>query len=216
MAGLPVNVVKIHHEGAGVPNDVPKNGYSVWIGPAGPQLVRAPTQDWSTLNLNGVVLGVCFSGQRQDGIAGDPAHPVTDAEIVAVASACAQARARGWITAVPVVSPHDNLSGSATVCPGSQVYARWNEIVAAVECGAPAPKTEANLLSFPAPNPPDPNRFHGVAVDLDKRAIVPTQPGITVEPLTINNPNPWNGGYAFDGGFAIWTADTDLYHFHWK
>jgi hypothetical protein len=143
---LPVTQIKIHHEGAGAPTDnvdrFAKGGYTVGVGQTLYRLFRSPDQDYSTLNLNYVVAGICFSGQRQDNVPDSPAYNVTDQEITLVKLACQEMRALGWILpGIIQVTPHDNLDGSATSCPGTRVYDRWDEIVAACEASVPPDPT---------------------------------------------------------------------------
>lgn len=229
---MTVDVVKIHHEGAGVPHDDAGNagatgGYSIWIGPSRYTLLRPPWEDWSTLNLNHVVMGCCFSGQRQDGIPGDPSHPITDTELSLLHAAFLDAHSRGWVTSTPQVSPHDNLAGSATVCPGTQTYDRWVQVVAACAVDTvpvPAPEDD-DMLSFEHPNAPDKFKFYGVVIDrVNKRATLYN--GAKVEEpmfagvfLGVNDNNDWlTAGAHSDGtlgGFYIATSDTDKFYFHW-
>lgn len=206
-----------------MPNDIPKDGYSVWIGRTGFRLVRPPWEDTSTLNLNHVVMGVCFSGQRQDGIPGEPAFPVTDEELGWVRDACSEARRLGWLSPLtPEVTPHDNLAGSATVCPGTRVYARWHDVYqACLVSEVPAPAPEDDMEFYPAPKNPHVNKLFGALIDLSNSRVV-LYGGAKIDQDTIAgtfwgppNPNKILTSYAESGGFAVATSDSDLYHLHW-
>lgn len=226
---MTVDQVKIHHEGGGQPNDVPKDGYSGWIGATGWQLVRPPWEDWSTKNLNHVVMGVCFSGQRESGIQGDPAHPVTDQELVWLNELCNEARRRGWITNIVQVTPHDNLFGSATVCPGTTVYARWVEVVnncQIVYVPVPAPEDD-DMESYAYPHGHTPSRFAGAVIDRANNRVT-LYNGAKIDQPTVANtywgaPNPNKILTSYDGrnalppfsGFVVVTADTDEYRLAW-
>lgn len=223
----PVSVVKIHHEGGGLPHDDPgvagTKGYSIWIGPTRYTMLRPPWTDFSTLNLNHVVLGVCYSGQRQDGIPGDPPHPVTDAELALTRDALANARSRGYVVDQPQVSPHDNLAGSATQCPGTKVYDRWHEIDAAcraVFIPPPAPEDD-DMESYPYPHPTSPTKFSGAVIDRANKRVTLyggakiDQPTVAATYWGAPNPNPILTSYAEANGFCVVTADADEYHLHW-
>jgi hypothetical protein len=224
---MAVNIVKIHHEGGGNPHDDPGHsgtmGYSIWIGPSRYTLLRPPWQDFATLNLNHVVMSCCFSGQRHAGISGDPAHPITDTEIGLLRAAVEDARRKGWVTNTPAVSPHDNLFGSATACPGSEAYARWVDIVNACYVNTippPAPEDD-DMESYRYPHPADPNKFSGAVIDrANKRVQLYGNAKInqpTVAGVFWGTPNP-NGiltSYAEPNGFCVVTTDSDEYHLSW-
>lgn len=224
---MTVSRIKIHHEGGGSPHDDPgvsgTKGYSIWIGPSRYTLLRPPWQDFATLNLNHVVMSCCFSGQRHAGIAGDPPHPVTDQEIGLLRAAVEDARRRGWVTNSPEVSPHDNLFGSATACPGSETYARWPQIVNACYVNTiPPPAPEDDDMEFyPYPHPKDPNKLCGALIDRANNRVT-LYGGAKIDQPTVAgvfwgapNPNHILTTYVETNGFAVATADSDLYHLQW-
>lgn len=218
----PVDIVKIHHEGAGAPNDIPKDGYSGWIGKTGWQLVHPPWEDTSTLNLNGVVLGVCFSGQRQQNVPNSPSFPVTDREIEWLRELVDEARRRGWVTNTPEVSPHNNLAGSATVCPGTNVYARWRDVVSAcmvVTVPSP-PAKDDDTMGYTYPHLADLNRFSGAVVDRSNGRVTLYGNAKIDQPTLGPFWGPPNStgiltSYPESNGFCVVCNDSAEYHLHW-
>ena len=76
----PVDLVTIHHEGAGAPTDVPRGaagGYTYWIGVTRWTWLRDVWSNYATLNFNGVSLDICLSGDRM-------VYPVSDSDITLI------------------------------------------------------------------------------------------------------------------------------------
>lgn len=144
----PVELVTIHHEGAGAPRDFPGGAwpYTYWLGASSWANIQPVWSSWGTLNFNGVSLDVCLSGQRQPGIAGSPPYLVTEADVALLRGIIVDARDRGYVVNDPLVRAHRNSPGSSTVCPGDNTMARWSEIVAACTSSTPPQ---------PQPQPPD-------------------------------------------------------------
>lgn len=232
-----VNTIKIHHEGGGRPHDDPGHagtmGYGIWIGPSPGSftMLRPPWEDFATLNLNHVVMSVCYSGQRHDTRNAlqrflrwrNPAYPITDIEITNTRLAVEEARRRGWVTNTPAVSPHDNLFGSATACPGSETYARWVDVVNACYVNTiPVPAPEDDDMEFyPYPNPKDPNKLSGALIDRANNRVT-LYGGAKIDQETVAgvfwgapNPNKILTTFGEKNGFAVATSDSDLYHLHW-
>lgn len=139
---MPVDLVTIHHEGAGSPSDIARGaggGYTYWIGASRFEWLRSVATSYATLHFNHVSLDICLSGDRD-------VSPVTDADIALIHGAFMDAHARGEVTDAPKVQAHrDNnnkyyFNGAlfSTVCPGNLAMARWADIVAACRV-APAP-----------------------------------------------------------------------------
>jgi hypothetical protein len=140
-----VSRVTVHHEGAGAPIDFPRGaegGYSVWIGTTKYTILRSPYDSWGTYHYNHVSYDICLSGNR------NTLYHVTNNDIALIRAACADARARGWLTGWPDVVAHKYSLGSSTECPGDRALARWNEIVNACH-DVPAPPP----APVPAPKP---------------------------------------------------------------
>lgn len=138
-----VDLVTIHHEGAGDPSDNPRGadgGYTYWIGTSRFERLRSVASSFATLHFNHVSLDICLSGNRMD-------HVVTDNDIALIHGAFMDARAHGEIVDVPRVQAHRDNNGKymfngelfSTVCPGDLAMARWPEIVAACRPAPPAP-----------------------------------------------------------------------------
>lgn len=144
----PVELVTIHHEGAGAPRDFPGGDwpYTYWLGVSSWFNIQTVWASWGTLDFNGTSLDVVFSGQRQPGIPNSPAYPVSDRDIALLDGIIGDARARRYVVSDPLVRAHRNSPGSNTVCPGDNTLARWSQIVAA--CTSSAPPN-------PIPQPPD-------------------------------------------------------------
>jgi hypothetical protein len=153
--------VTIHHEGSGAPTDFARGaegGYSAWIGTTKYTILRSPDQSYGTLHFNhGPSYDVCLSGNRHKysvwqrilgvmKLTPVTAYPVTDNDINLIRAACADARARGWLVASPLVVFHHDSYGSTTVCPGNNTYARQNEIIAACQAGGPVPAPKPVLV----------------------------------------------------------------------
>lgn len=137
----PVTRITIHHEGAGNPVDWARGGeggYSIWIGDVNGDhayvMLRTPWSSWGTFHFNHVSLDICLSGNRM-------VDDVSDADILTILQAVADARARGWVVDHPEVVFHHDSEGSNTVCPGTKAYSHQGAIVAA--CQAPAPAGNA-------------------------------------------------------------------------
>ena len=132
----PVNLVTIHHEGAGTPTEdvqrFSEGGYCYGLGITTWTRFRAPVDNWATLGFNGLDLTTCFSGDRTN-------IPVTDSDLALLHSAFMDCYGRGEVTATPVVRAHRNSPGSSTVCPGDQTMLRWPDIVAACTYKPPPP-----------------------------------------------------------------------------
>lgn len=170
---IPVSLCTIHHEGAGAPSDVTRGaagGYSVWIGASRYTVLRPPWLSFATLDFNHVSLDICLSGNRMD-------HPVTDADIAMIRTACAEARRNGWVVDTPSVRAHKNSPGSSTVCPGDLAMARWSDIVAACRrAKTPDPISEESMrVLIPAPTQPTKGEWRGAVLD-----FVPGKPGTMV------------------------------------
>lgn len=134
---MPLNRVVQHHEGFGKPrNGVQLPHYSYILGldewhirsdlisPTAPK----PGGDTSTIDFNREVVGVCLTGNRQSGIKDNPAYPVTDVDIEMMVEVGVDARRRGWLISNPIVTPHKDMPGSNTVCPGDLTLARWGDV----------------------------------------------------------------------------------------
>src|SRR6266404_1456091 len=109
----PVDLVTIHHEGAGTPTDVPRyagGGYTYGIGASRWEHFRDVWVSYATLDFNHVSLDICLSGNRMISM-------VTDPDIQLIHGAFMDARQRGYVTANPTVRAHKNSPGSSTVCP---------------------------------------------------------------------------------------------------
>lgn len=147
----PVGIVTVHHEGAGSPTNEARGsddgGYTYWIGTSVWTHLRTVWDSWATINHNGISLDLCLSGNRQD-------WAVTDRELEVIRGACADARARGYVTPAPRVQPHKAVY--ATACPGNHTMERWNEVSAAVLAGCGG---------APPPPPEVPAMEHGMAAD---------------------------------------------------
>jgi hypothetical protein len=144
---LTVDLVTIHHEGAGVPTNYPRGadgGYSIWIGTTNWTILRAPDISYATLGFNHVSLDVCLSGNRE-------VVPVSSGDLILVRKAVADARNRGWVTDHPDVEPH--RASFSTACPGSQTMAKWSQVVAACHTPVVAPTPNIDKVR-PMYNPP--------------------------------------------------------------
>lgn len=133
----PLNLVTIHHEGAGDPTDYPRGaggGYTYWVGATGWTRLRTPYTSYATLHYNHVSVDICLSGNRDN-------FDVTDDDLNRLTQIGADARARGELTSNPTVRPHRWTFN--TDCPGQRAMARWDSIAArftgAVPIPAPAP-----------------------------------------------------------------------------
>jgi hypothetical protein len=138
-----VGRVTVHHEGAGAPTDdvgrFAGGGYCVGIGLTKYQVFRAPQDNWATIHWNGRDFTICLSGNRQaPGLfarlfQGARNYVVTNADLLLIAAACADARRRGWLTDSPEVVPHRLVFN--TLCPGSNTLAPtvWAHVVAACQ-----------------------------------------------------------------------------------
>lgn len=152
-----VSIVTVHHEGAGAPTDQPRGsddgGYTYWIGTTRWTWLRSVWDSWATIHHNGISLDLCLSGNRQD-------YPVTDQELEIIRGACADARARGYVTAAPKVQPHKAVYNTA--CPGNHTMNRWADVAAAVLAGT------GGSAPAPAPGPPLPVEGDNVQVIIHK------------------------------------------------
>lgn len=146
---MAVDLVTIHHEGAGAPSDVPRGadgGYTYWIGATRWERLRSVYTSYATLHFNHVSLDICLSGNRMD-------HPVTDADIALIHGAFMDAHAHGEVVDVPRVQAHRDNNGKyefrgslfSTVCPGDLTMARWPLAVAACRV-ATAPSVDLSRL----------------------------------------------------------------------
>jgi hypothetical protein len=159
---MAVNLVTIHHEGAGSPSDnvgrFSEGGYCYGIGVTLYQRFRAPVDNWATLNFNGQDLTICLSGNRMD-------YPVTDSDIPLIHGAFMDCYNRGEVTSAPQVRAHRNSPGSSTVCPGDQTMARWNDVANACRVDTPTP---------PTPKPPEDDKVTDLAsaINHDGRPVV--------------------------------------------
>jgi hypothetical protein len=157
----PVAVTTVHHEGAGAPSDVARGadgGYTYWIGATTYTHLRDVWSSYGTLNFNGESLDLCLSGNRME-------HDVTDADLVLIAGACADARARGYVVDAPLVRAHRDSPGSNTVCPGDRTVARWADVVAACTAGAPAPPVTEEEGAMDIKRTPSGDGYYVVASD---------------------------------------------------
>jgi hypothetical protein len=159
-----VSRVTIHHEGPpGTPTDnvarFKPEGYTYGIGVTRWELFRTPEQSFGTWNHNGTSVDVCLSGNRM-------VAPITDNDLALIEQACADARARGWLTPLYTTYPHGNIypvpagyppgglgKHGATQCPGTLTIARWPEVVAATRPHVmppptPAPKEHDEMITF--------------------------------------------------------------------
>lgn len=117
-------LVTIHHEGAGIPTDVPRGkagGYTYWLGPNGYSRLRSPYDSFATLHFNHVSVDVCLSGDRD-------VWPVSDADIVRLTAIAQEVRRNGELINQPLVRPHKLSPGSNTVCPGDDAMHDWTRI----------------------------------------------------------------------------------------
>lgn len=141
---MAVNIVTIHHEGAGTPSDDPRGasgGYTYWIGATKFEWLRSVYTSYATLAYNHVSLDICLSGNRMD-------VDVTDADIALIRGAFMDCRARGEVVDQPRVQFHrDNnglymFNGSlfSTVCPGDRAVAVRHQIEAACRFVPSAPE----------------------------------------------------------------------------
>jgi hypothetical protein len=134
----PVDLVTVHHEGAGAPSDTARGadgGYTYWIGATAWEHLRTVWDSFGTLNYNGDSVDVCLSGNRME-------HQVSDADVDLIGGAVADARARGYVVDAPTVRAHRDSPGSSTVCPGDRTMDVWPAIVDACMAGgasSPAP-----------------------------------------------------------------------------
>jgi hypothetical protein len=155
--------VTIHHQGAGMPSDrtgYSSEGYSMGIGLTNYSVFRPPSESWATMGHNGDSLDICLSGNRDTAA-------VTDNDLALVRAACADARARGWLTNVYTTYPHGighvggvtngaswtlpagfPLGNRPTECPGVHTIERWPEIVAATRPAIPAPPATPPLTGY--------------------------------------------------------------------
>ncbi len=139
----PLNLVTVHHEGAGDPSNVARGsggGYSYWIGATGWTRLRSPFVSWATLNFNHVSVDVCLSGDRD-------VWPVTPYDIAWLTQIAADARGRGEMSNYPLVRPHKLSPGSNTVCPGTDTFADWPQVAHSFVNAGP---------NVPPPAPPSP------------------------------------------------------------
>jgi hypothetical protein len=130
-----VDLVVIHHEGAGAPTDnvarfLDTDSYSAGIGITLYELRRDPADSFINNVDDGRGLQVCLSGNRMD-------YPVTDTDIGFIGAVCDEARARGWVTDTPTVYHHGDRHPSA--CPGTHTNERRAEIAAACQASREAP-----------------------------------------------------------------------------
>lgn len=152
----PFNVVVQHHEGAGAPsNNIMRfaaGGYTYGIGVDSWGRFRLPAEDYSTIDFNHVVVGVCLSGNRND-------YPITDKDIEMMTEIAADAKKNGWLVAFPNVMPHKDMPGSNTVCPGDFTMLRWADIKYAYQNHpVPVPNLRGVLLTTVAsPQPGNPS-----------------------------------------------------------
>jgi hypothetical protein len=113
--------VVIHHQGAGRPNDnfaYADGGYSYGVGINLWRNFREPRLDWSTIDFNHVVVGVCLSGNRED-------YVVTQKDMQLLREISFDAKSKGWLVDIPEVIPHRESPGSNTVCPGMNAAPPW-------------------------------------------------------------------------------------------
>lgn len=159
----PVNLVTVHHEGAGAPTTAAncarfsEGGYCCGLGTDGYNRFRSSWDNWATLNFNGQDWTPCLSGNRMD-------HPVTDNDIATLHNAFMDAYNRGEVTANPQVRAHRNSPGSSTACPGDLTMARWNDVAAACSATTPIPP--------PTPEPEDDVPDLTSAINHDGRPVV--------------------------------------------
>lgn len=157
---MSVNLVTVHHEGAGAPtNDASGfagGGYSCAIGTSRWERLRSVYVSYATLHFNHVSLDICLSGMRQPGLVDDhgnpiPAFPVTDNDIMLIHGAYMDFLGRGEVTTNPLVRPHRFSPGSSTVCPGDNTMARWSDVVNACR-PSPIPPLEDTMQMASAVN----------------------------------------------------------------
>jgi hypothetical protein len=162
---------------------------------------------YATLRFNHVSLDICLSGNRMSSI-------VTDADVGLIRGAFMDARARGYVTADPVVVAHRDSPGSSTVCPGDLTMARWPVVAAACR---DMPRLAESVLEgpllYPSKTQTVPNRFRGAQVDLAKKHVALLNAAECDPVPVVNNPNPWIGSFGGVGEFTIVTADLNEYHF---
>lgn len=118
----PLNLVTIHHEGAGDPSDIPrgaKGGYTYWLGVTGFTRLRSPYESYATLHYNHVSVDICLSGNRDQ-------YEVTQLDLIRLGQIAADARGRGELGPNPVVRPHKWTFNTA--CPGGHTMAVWEDI----------------------------------------------------------------------------------------
>lgn len=160
---MAVNMVHVHHEGAGSPTTAAncarfsEGGYCYGIGTDTYVRWRTPEQNYATADWNHRDWTPCFSGNRMT------AH-VTDNDLTILHNAFMDAYNRGEVTATPDVVAHRNAGGSnATSCPGDLTMARWDDVVAACRA-TPTPA--------PTPEPEDDVTDLASAINHDGRPIV--------------------------------------------
>lgn len=145
-----VDLVTVHHEGAGSPSDSARGadgGYSYWIGATTEQRLRSVATSFATLHYNHVSLDICLSGNRVD-------HPVTDNDIALVHAAFMDAHGRGEVSDNPIVHPHRFNNGRfyyrgnlfSTVCPGDLAMARFADLTAACSAKPVAPAVDPRVI----------------------------------------------------------------------
>ena len=141
----PLNLVTIHHEGAGDLTDVPRGaagGYTYWLGVSGFTRLRDPRTSYATLHYNHVSIDICLSGNRDN-------WDVTSDDLKRLCAIACDARARGDLTANPTVRPHRWTFN--TDCPGQRTMGVWDAITKQF-CGpVPVPTPPS-----PAPHPKHP------------------------------------------------------------
>lgn len=169
---MPVDLVTVHHEGAGAPTDTDRyseGGYTYGIGLTRWLRFRTVASSYATLNFNHVSMDVCLSGNRMD-------YPVTDTDLDLMHGAFMDCYARGEVDAVPTVRAHKNSPGSSTVCPGDQTMARWSQVVECFRLDAPTPTpppTKGAPLTTVAFGPNQPNgRTPTARPDIDNGVVL--------------------------------------------
>lgn len=122
---MTVNLVTIHHEGAGTPTDTARGahgGYTYWIGTTRWTRLRSVADSFATLGFNGESVDICLSGNRE-------IHDVSPTDIQMIKAAVTDARQRGEVSNNPLVRAHRNSPGCNTVCPGKETMKDFPAIV---------------------------------------------------------------------------------------
>jgi hypothetical protein len=137
---MTINIVTIHHEGAGEPSDTTQPEYTYWIGKTGWKRIQAASTSYATFGYNHVSTDICLSGNRM-------LFQVTNQDIQWIREACQDSRIKDRLVSNPKVQAHRWTY--PTLCPGNNTMARWVPIRAACNAGLSTtyPYLKGNLLT---------------------------------------------------------------------